>query len=198
MDRAIAVGAVGGLALIAAITLAVTPTPQNWGEWYVRLLLVSGGVLVLAAGYPAIRDHLSRPRLVIDDPSTALRGVERRLTSRRSEPMTTTTPTPYVTTTTFSEPIITGSELAITGVYATTHLAPGDQALYGAYVHISNRPRIPGRDAEDVITELRFLASDGSIITQIHGRWSELPQHEDPEPTLEPVAIKVPSNGGRK
>lgn len=190
MDRAITIGVAGIGVLIAAVTLAVAPSPQAWGAWWVLLLLTVGIVLVLIAIYIGNRDVRARPRLVFGDAKAEIRGTTRKPTGGY-EPalmMTTTTTTAlYITN-------LIPSAFPLSGFGPATYIGPGDQAVYGTYVLIANKPRIAGRDAKDVVTRLRFEGSDGSI-TEIHGRWSQLPQHGDPERTLEAEGIDIPSNG---
>jgi hypothetical protein len=152
--------------------------------WFWPVVGICGALgLILVGGY-SVEAVLSRPRLVIGNPAVELRGIRREDRLGSDQPMMSTT----TTATSLSV-----TEIAITGVGPTTHIDPGEESLYGAYVRITNRPRFAGRDAENVVTHLRFLASDGKI-TEIHGRWSQTKQHGDPERTLEPVEMTIPSN----
>ena len=94
------------VALIAAVSLAVPQTPEQWGTWYVHVLLVVGVALLVAAGWLARREQRSRPRLVIDSPFTELRGVEHETNPRTGELIGVTSTATVVT--------------VVTGTYSTT------------------------------------------------------------------------------
>ncbi|MGA3183496.1 MAG: hypothetical protein ABSE52_02705 [Candidatus Dormibacteria bacterium] len=183
MDRPIQVALGGMVALIAAATLAVSPTPNQWGAWYVHALLAIGIALIAAAAWLARREYRARPRLVIDDPYTELRGVVHETNPRTGELIGMTS---------------TATSISITSTFSTTHVGYGkDENGYGAYVKVSNQPHVGNRDAEHVHTTLTFFGPDGRQLYQIDGRWSAVVQHPDPERTLVGEERTLAANGSK-
>ena len=181
MDRSIQVGLGGMVALIAAVTLAASQTPNQWGAWYVPVLLVVGVALVAGAAGLARREYRSRPRLVIDGPYTELRGVVHETNPRTGELIGVTS---------------TATSITVTSTYSTTTVGYGkDENGYGAYVKVSNQPRVGNRDAEHVHTTLTYFGPDGHQLYEINGRWSVVVQHPDPERTLMGEERTLPANG---
>jgi hypothetical protein len=183
MDRPIQVALGGMVALIAAATLAVSQTPNQWGAWYVHVLLVVGIALIAAAAWLARREYRSRPRLVIDDPYTELRGVVHETNPRTGELIGVTS---------------TATSITVTSTYSTTTVGYGkDENGYGAYVKVSNQPRVGNRDAEHVHTTLTFFGPDRRQLYEIDGRWSSVVQHPDPERTLIGEERTLSANGSK-
>ncbi len=181
-EQAWATATFGVAAALVVAAIAVTS--------YGLPLIIAAAVLLAVSGLLFRRDLRSRPRLVIGEPTAEIRGVTHEPSGRQSQMMSTTTTTVYMSS-------IDVSEMALTGFDPTRQGKRRDSSLFGTYVRISNQPQVAGRDAENVVTRLRFEASDGTV-TEMHGRWSQLPQHGDPERTLEAEGITIPSNGERK
>jgi hypothetical protein len=177
--------AISTFSVAAALVLAAIAIPR-----FAWPLVVAAVLLLAVSGVLFRRDIGSRPRLIIGEPTAEIRGVTRKTSDRHSQMMSTTTTSVYISN-------IDVSEMAVTGIDPTPRRERGDQTLFGTYVRVSNQPRLSGRDAENVVTKLRFESSDGTV-TEMHGRWSQLPQHGDPERTLEAEGITIPSNGEPK
>jgi|ERR1039458_2525082 hypothetical protein len=183
MDRPIQVGLGGLVPLVAAVSLAVLQTPTQWGAWYVLVLLLGAVAVFAFAAWLARREQRSRPRLVIDGPYTQLRWVDHVTNPRSGELVGVTSTTTVVTVVT----------------YATTTVGHGkDESGYGAYVKVSNQPLVGNRDAEHVHTTLTFFGPDGRQVYEVDGRWSDIPQHLEPERTLRGEEIVIPANGSKR